>query len=178
MRIVAGTHRGRIITPPPTLKARPTTDFAKENLFNSLSNLYDWQDVSFLDLFSGTGSLSYEAASRGAHRVLSVEGNSAHQRFISQTAKSLKLDVIQSVRSNVFTFLKSSFTEKFDIVFADPPYDMDELETIPQLVLDKGLLSEDGVLVFEHSSSFDFSDHPNFSQMKRYGSVHFSLFLP
>ncbi len=178
MRIVAGTHRGRIITPPPSLKARPTTDFAKENLFNSLSNLYDWEDVSFLDLFSGTGSLSYEAASRGAHRVLSVEGNSLHQRFIATTAKSLGFTTIQSVRSNVFTFLKSSFAEKFDIVFADPPYDMEELETIPNLVLEKGLLNEDGLLVFEHSSAFDFSDHPNFTQMKKYGSVHFSLFRP
>lgn len=176
MRIVAGTHRGRIVTPPPGFKARPTTDFAKENLFNSLSNLYDFEGLSFLDLFSGTGSLSFEAASRGASRVLSVEGNALHQRFIASTARALGFGVIQSIRSNVFTFLKSSFTESFDIIFADPPYDMDDLRTIPDLVLQKGILNEDGLLVFEHSSDYDFSDHPRFWQLKRYGSVNFSFF--
>lgn len=176
MRIISGTHRGRIITPPPGFKARPTTDFAKENLFNSLSNLLDWEDVSFLDLFSGTGSLSYEAASRGARRVLSIEGNSLHQRFIASTAKSLNLPIIESVRSNVFTFLKSSFNESFDLIFADPPYDMEALDTVPDLVLEKGILAEDGILVFEHSGDYDFSDHPRFWQLKKYGSVNFSFF--
>ncbi|MFI3286992.1 MAG: RsmD family RNA methyltransferase [Rikenellaceae bacterium] len=176
MRIVAGTHRGRIVTPPPGFKARPTTDFAKENLFNSLSNLFDWEEVSFLDLFSGTGSLSYEAASRGAHRVLSVEGNALHQRFIVSTIKSLGFKTITSIRSNVFTFLKSSFAESFDVIFADPPYDMEALDTVPDLVLEKGILSEGGTLIFEHSSEFDFSAHPRFVSMKKYGSVHFSLF--
>ncbi len=176
MRIVAGTHRGRIVTPPPGFKARPTTDFAKENLFNSLSNLYDFEGLSFLDLFSGTGSLSFEAASRGATRVLSVEGNSLHQRFIASTAKKLGFSDIQSIRSNVFTFLKSSFSESFDIIFADPPYDMEGLATIPDLVLEKGILSEDGLLVFEHSGDYNFSDHPRFWQLKRYGSVNFSFF--
>ncbi len=176
MRIVSGTHRGRMVTPPPGFKARPTTDFAKENLFNSLSNMYDWEDVAFLDLFSGTGSLSYEAASRGAHKVLSVEGNALHQRFIASTIKSLGFQTIKSIRSNVFTFLKSSFAEEFDIIFADPPYDMEDLETIPNLVLEKGILAEGGLLVFEHSSEFDFSEHPRFTSMKKYGSVHFSMF--
>lgn len=176
MRIVAGTHRGRIISPPPSFKARPTTDFAKENLFNSLTNLFDWEDVTMLDLFSGTGSISYEAASRGASRVLSIEGNSQHQRFIAQTIKSMKFEAIESVRSNVFTFLKSGFTEKFDLIFADPPYDMEELATVPELVFEKGLLAEDGVFVFEHSGDYDFSGHERFWQLKRYGSVHFTFF--
>ncbi len=178
MRIVAGSHRGRIISPPASFKARPTTDFAKENLFNSLSNLYDFEQISFLDLFSGTGSLSYEAASRGSSRVLSVEGNAVHQKFIAQTAKQLGLSAIESIRSNVFTFFKSSFAEKFDIIFADPPYDMPQLENIPTLVFDKGLLKDDGLLVFEHSSEYDFTKHSHYSQMKRYGSVHFSFFIP
>lgn len=176
MRIVAGTHRGRIISPPTAFKARPTTDFAKENLFNSLNNLYDFDDITFLDLFSGTGSISYEAASRGAKRVLSIEGNSAHKNFIDSTIKALKFSTIEAVRSNVFTFLKSSFNEKFDIIFADPPYDMPELDSIPGLIFEKGLLNEDGLLIFEHSSQYDFSDSAHFWQLKRYGSVHFSFF--
>lgn len=178
MRIVAGTHRGRIISPPSSFKARPTTDFAKENLFNSLGNLYDFEELSVLDLFSGTGSISFEAASRGAKRVLSVEMNSAHQRFIEQTAHQLKLDAVTSIRSNVFTYLKSSFDERFDIIFADPPYNMDALDTVPQLVLDKGILNEDGLLVFEHSGDYNFSSHPAFWQAKHYGSVNFSFFKP
>lgn len=178
MRIVAGTHRGRTITPPASFKARPTTDFAKENLFNSLSNLYDFEDVTLLDLFSGTGSISFEAASRGAKRVLSVEMNAAHQQFIAATAAQLKLSSVQSIRSNVFTYLKSSFNECFDIIFADPPYDMEALETVPQLILDKGIIAADGLLVFEHSGDFDFSDHQNFWQSKHYGSVNFSYFTP
>lgn len=178
MRIVAGSHRGRIISPPPSFKARPTTDFAKENLFNSLSNLYDFEEISLLDLFSGTGSISFEAASRGAKRVLSVEMNAAHQHFIDQWARQLKLDKITSIRSNVFTYLKSSFDEHFDIIFADPPYDMEGVETVPQLILDKGILNEDGLLVFEHSGDFSFTDHPNFWQAKHYGSVNFSFFKP
>ncbi len=129
-----------------------------------------------LDLFSGTGSISYEAASRGASRVLSIEGNSAHQRFIASTAKTLGLSTIESVRSNVFTFLKSSFTERFDIIFADPPYDMPELRSVVDLVLEKELLKSDGIFVFEHSSEYDFSEHSRFWQLKRYGSVHFSFF--
>ncbi len=176
MRIISGTHRGRIITPPQNFAARPTTDFAKENLFNSLSNHIDFEGVTMLDLFSGTGSISYEAASRGAVRVLSIEANAAHQRFIAQSVEKLRLPAIQSIRSNVFTFLKSKFTEQFDVVFADPPYDLEGLETVPQLVLDKGLLAPDGILIFEHSAAFDFSDHPRFWQQKAYGSVNFSLF--
>lgn len=176
MRIVAGTHRGRIVTPPPSFNARPTTDFAKENLFNALSNLYDWEDVALLDLFSGTGSISYEAASRGARRVLSVEGNAAHQRFIAQTIKAMKFENIHSIRSNVFTFLKSSFAEKFDVIFADPPYALEEIKDIPDMILEKDILAENGTLVFEHSGDYDFSDHPRFVQNKKYGSVNFSFF--
>lgn len=176
MRIVAGSHRGRIIAPPAAFKARPTTDFAKENLFNMLGNLYQWESISLLDLFSGTGSISFEAASRGVERVLSVESNSAHQRFIAKTARELGLSAVQSIRSNVFTFLKSSFNESFDIIFADPPYDMEDLRSIPQLILDKGIVSQQGVLIFEHSSDYNFSDAAHFRQCKRYGSVNFSFF--
>lgn len=176
MRIVAGTHRGRTITPPSTFKARPTTDFAKENMFNILCNRYDFEDISFLDLFSGTGSISFEAASRGAIRVVSVEMNPTHQKFIENTARNLSLDAILAVRTNVLIYLKSSVTEKFDIIFADPPYDMEGGEKIPDMVLEKGILKDGGLLVFEHSGVVDFSAHPAFELTKRYGSVHFTLF--
>ncbi len=176
MRIVGGTHRGRIISPPSSFNARPTTDFAKENLFNTLVNYFDFEEVRFLDLFSGTGSISYEAASRGAQYVLSVEANPAHQKFIGATAKNLSLDTIKSIRSNVFTFLKSSYCEQFDIVFADPPYDLPKLDTLPGLIIEKGLVSEGGLLIFEHSADFDFTQMEHFWQQRKYGSVNFSFF--
>lgn len=176
MRIIAGTHRSRTITPPQHFKARPTTDFAKENLFNVLSNRYDFDGISVLDLFSGTGSISFEAASRGASRVVSVEMNPLHQRFIAATARELGFETILPIRTNVLIYLKSSVTEKFDIIFADPPYDMPGGDLIPDLVMGKDILNEDGLFVFEHSGAVDFSSHPNFELNKRYGSVNFSFF--
>lgn len=176
MRIVSGTHRGRTITPPATFKARPTTDFAKENLFNILINRYDFEDISLLDLFSGTGSISFEAASRGAKRIVSVEMNPTHQRFISSTARDMGFAAILSVKTNALVYLKSSVTEKFDIIFADPPYDMAGAESIPQIILNKGILNSGGVLVFEHSGAVDFSHDVGFQSTKRYGSVHFTFF--
>lgn len=179
MRIVAGELRGRTINPPASFKARPTTDFAKENLFNILANRYDFEDISFLDLFAGTGSISYEAASRGCLRVMSVELNPAHISFIRQTSKDLKIDsAIQCVGSNVMVYLKSSFNESYDIIFADPPYDMPGVEQLPELILAKNIIKEGGVLVFEHSGSHNFSDNPHFEQTRRYGSVNFSFFKP
>lgn len=178
MRIVAGFHRGRTITPPPSFKARPTTDFAKENLFNVLNNMYDFADISMLDLFAGTGSISYEASSRGCERVVAVEMNPNHLNFIRDTANKLKMDGIQCVGSNVLVYLKSSFNEQFDIVFADPPYDMQGVDLLPDMILTKNIIKEDGVLVFEHSAAFDFSKHPQYAQTRRYGSVNFTFFNP
>lgn len=179
MRIVAGELRGRKINPPQNFKARPTTDFAKENLFNILANRYDFEQVSLLDLFAGTGSISYEAASRGAERVVSVEMNAVHSNFIKETAANLGLSgVIQCVSSNVLIYLKSSQTEQFDIIFADPPYDMDGIDGLPMMILDKNILKPDGVLVFEHSKEYNFATCPNFEQTRKYGSVNFSFFRP
>ena len=175
MRIVSGRCRGRLIVPPAHLKARPTTDFAKENLFNVLANRYDWETLSVLDLFSGTGSISYEFASRGARRVVSVEGNAVHQRFIAETAKKLALDAIVSIRTNVFVYLKSC-RERFDLVFADPPYDLAEADRLPDLILNGGWLNEGGVFILEHSKQKDFSIHPCFRERRVYGSVNFSFF--
>ncbi|MEG0602213.1 MAG: 16S rRNA (guanine(966)-N(2))-methyltransferase RsmD [Mucinivorans sp.] len=179
MRIVAGEMRGRTITPPSNFSARPTTDFAKENLFNILANRYDFGEVTFLDLFSGTGSISYEAASRGAQRVVSVELNAQHMSFIKEMVHKLGLDgLVQCVGSNVLSYLQGKQNECFDIIFADPPYDMEGVEQLPQMILAKNILNKGGLLVVEHSKKYDFSSEPNFEQMRKYGSVHFSFFTP
>jgi len=175
MRIISGQYRGRAINPPRNLRARPTTDFAKENLFNVLGNLVDFEECDVLDLFSGTGSISYEFASRGARSVTSVEINSVHHNFIRQTAAQLGIGNLFAVKANVFLYLKSC-PKQFDIVFSDAPYDLEGSEQVIDLVLGGGLLREEGFLVFEHSRGKDFSAHPNFWQQRSYGSVQFSFF--
>lgn len=175
MRIVSGVCRGRIINPPKNFSARPTTDFAKENLFNVLANRYDFEDISVLDFFSGTGSISFEFASRGAKRVVSIEQSHIHQPFIAKCAKELKLDQIVSIKTNVFVYLKSC-SEKFDIIFADPPYDLDGIDVLPDTIFSKNILTEDGIFIFEHSKLKDYSTHPNFFEHRVYGSVNFSFF--
>lgn len=175
MRIIGGRNRKRIITPPPNFRARPTTDFAKENLFNVVANYFDFDDIEVLDLFSGTGSISYEFCSRGAVRVVSVEMNPAHQKFISDMARELKYTELHSIKSNAFVYLKS-IKDSFDIIFADPPYDMEGVDTIPAIVFENELLRADGWLIVEHSADVNFEQHKNFMQTRRYGSVNFSIF--
>ena len=175
MRIISGKYRGRTIVPPRNLRARPTTDFAKENLFNVLTNLVDFEECDILDLFSGTGSISYEFASRDARSVTSVEVNSVHHNFIRQTAKELKFENFYAVKANAFLYLKSC-SKKFDIIFSDAPYDLEGSEEVIALVFEKNLLREDGFLIFEHSKDKNFSEHPNFWQSRSYGSVQFSFF--
>lgn len=177
MRIVSGTCRGRTIDPPRGLKARPTTDFAKENIFNVLSNLYDFEGLEVLDLFSGTGSISYEFASRGAARVISVEAERLHHSFIAQTAAKMKLSAIKAVLGDAFNFVRLS-RDKFDIIFADPPYDLEQADTLPDIIMSSGLLNQTGIFILEHSKHKDFSSHPRFSQHRHYGSVNFSIFEP
>ena len=179
MRIVGGTRRRKQIVPPRNFRARPTTDFAKENLFNVLQNRYDLEEATVLDLFSGTGSISYEFASRGAVRVVSVEMNPLHQRFIAETARELDFGQIQSVKTNAFVYLRTMAglgDQQFDIVFADPPYDLVGIETLPGLVLGGGFVREGGIFVLEHSAEKDFSEYPNFCERRSYGSVQFSFF--
>ncbi|WP_297448846.1 RsmD family RNA methyltransferase [uncultured Alistipes sp.] len=175
MRIISGIHRGRIIQPPKNLRARPTTDFAKENLFNVLSSRIGIEGAEVLDLFSGTGSISYEFASRGAASVVSVEINAIHHRYIKETARKFGFGNLFAVKANCFLYLKSC-TKRFDIVFADPPYDIQGSETIPDTVFERGLLRPGGWLVFEHSAKMDVSGHPNFYERRVYGSVNFSIF--
>ena len=175
MRIISGKFKGRAINPPRNLRARPTTDFAKENLFNVLNNLVDFEECDVLDLFAGTGSVSYEFASRGAKSVTSVEINAVHHSFIRRTAKELGAENMFVVKANAFLYLRSC-PKQFDIVFSDAPYDLEGLEEIVPLVLESEILREEGIFIFEHSDKFDFSNHPNFWQLRSYGSVQFSMF--
>lgn len=175
MRIISGKYRGRTIVPPRNLKARPTTDFAKENLFNVLGNIVDFEECDVLDLFSGTGSISYEFASRGARSVTSVEINPVHYNFIRHTAQQLGFEHFYAVKANAFLYLKSC-TKQFDVIFSDAPYDLEGSEEVIRQVLERGLLREKGLLIFEHSKKMDFSTYPEFWQLRSYGSVQFSFF--
>ncbi len=175
MRIIGGIHRGRFIVPPKNFSARPTTDFAKEGLFNTLTNTYNFEEVSVLDLFSGTGGITYEFASRGCTSITSVEMNALHSNFIKSTITKLNLKGVHSVRHNVFDFLDICRLN-YDIIFADPPYDIDNLAQIPNKILAANILKEGGVIIFEHPAAFSFKDHPNFVKEKKYGNVHFSFF--
>ena len=176
MRVISGKYKRRTFEVPRNFKARPTTDFAKENLFNVLNNLIDLEEcANVLDLFAGTGSISYEFASRGANSVTSVEINAVHHNFIRTTAKSLGADNIYAVKANVFLYLKSCPTS-YDIIFSDAPYDLEDLEQVVGLVLDSNILKEDGIFIFEHSDKFNFERHPLFWQSRSYGSVQFTFF--
>ena len=175
MRIITGIYKGRHFDIPRSFKARPTTDFAKENIFNVMSGYMDFEGATALDLFSGTGSISLELLSRGCERVVSVELDRDHHRFISECLKKLDTQACLPLRGDVFRFIKSC-RQQFDFIFADPPYALKELPQIPDLVLDKGLLKEGGVFVFEHGKNYDFSQHPRFVEHRNYGSVNFTLF--
>lgn len=177
MRVISGIYKRRRFDVPHTFKARPTTDFAKENLFNVLSNNYfDFENgVTALDLFAGTGSISIELVSRGCSRVVSVEADRDHANFIRQCFQKLGEDKDILIRGDVFRFLKTC-KQKFDFIFADPPYALKELPQIPDLVLNGDYLNEGGIFVFEHGKDYDFSEHPRFLEHRSYGSVNFSIF--
>ncbi len=175
MRIVSGKYKGRIIDPPRNLRARPTTDFAKENLFNVLDNLVDFEECDVLDLFAGTGSIGYEFASRGARSVTSVEINPVHHSFIRRTAERLGMENFYAVKANAFLYVKNC-SKQFDVIFSDAPYDLEGSERIIDAVLEGELLRPDGIFVFEHSRKADFSSIPAFWQLRSYGSVQFSFF--
>ncbi len=175
MRVITGIYKGRRFDIPRTFKARPTTDFAKENIFNVLMGYIDFDDATALDLFSGTGSISLELLSRGCREVVSVEKDRDHARFISQCMQKIGADNDVLIRGDVFKYIESCH-RKFDFIFADPPYALPELPTIPDKVFEHELLAPDGVFVFEHGKHNDFSEHPNFREHREYGSVNFSIF--
>lgn len=176
MRVISGIYKRRRFDVPPSFKARPTTDFAKENLFNVLSNYIDFEDgVSALDLFAGTGSISLELVSRGCDRVISVEKDPQHHAFISKVMKEVKTDRWFPLRGDVFRYIERC-GEQFDFIFADPPYALQELKDIPDKVFGCQLLKEGGWFVLEHGKDLDFSAHPRFVEHRHYGSVNFSFF--
>ena len=175
MRIITGIYKGRHFDIPRSFKARPTTDFAKENIFNVLNGYIDLDGAMALDLFAGTGSISLEMLSRGCTQVVSVEADRDHANFIRECFKKLGEDRDLLIRGDVFRFLRTC-KQKFDFIFADPPYALEKLPEIPDLVLNGDLLNEEGIFVFEHGKNYDFSDHPRFLEHRSYGSVNFSIF--
>ena len=180
MRIIGGKYKRRRFDVPKSFNARPTTDFAKENLFNVLQHYIDLEDCSALDLFSGTGSIAVEFLSRGCQRVLALEQRREHALFIRSVARELgEEQALQVLQADVFRYLTSSKGGKplFDFIFADPPYKLKEIAELPELILSSGLLKEGGVLVVEHPATYDFSHLPYFSEHRIYGSVNFSIFV-
>jgi len=175
MRIIGGKYKGRIFTPDKRFSSRPTTDLAKEALFNILTNRYDFAGLKILDLFSGTGSIGYEFISRGAETVTFVEINHLHIRFIRKVTEKLGINNIKIIRNDVFRFLNNC-REKYDIVFADPPFDLSGLSAIPGAVFESGVLNENGLFILEHTKNYDFSHNHQFTELRHYGKVHFSFF--
>lgn len=175
MRIITGLFKGRHFDIPRTFKARPTTDFAKENIFNVINGSMDWESTNALDLFAGTGSISLELLSRGCKQVLSVEKDRDHARFINQCIEKIGVENHILIKGDVFRFMKNC-RQKFDLIFADPPYALPELPTIPDLIFQYNLLEPEGLLIFEHGKHNDFSNHPHFVEHRSYGSVNFTLF--
>ena len=173
MRVITGTYKGRHFDVPRSFKARPTTDFAKENIFNVMMGYIDFEGTEALDLFAGTGSITLELLSRGGKEVVSVEMDRDHARFIQQCIDKVGAENHTLVKGDAFRFMKSC-KRQFDFIFADPPYSLPTLETIPDLALP--LLKEGGMMVFEHGKQNDFSQHPRFVERRVYGAVNFSLF--
>ena len=175
MRIVGGKYKGRIFSPNKKITARPTTDIAKEGLLNILENRFNFSDKIILDLFSGTGSIGYEFISRGAAEVTFVEKNFHHTQFIQNVVKTLQIKNARIFKTDVFKFL-FKYQGKFDIVFADPPFDLPQFEKVPEAVFSGEILKKDGLFILEHPKEFNFSTHPNFKEIRNYGKVNFSFF--
>ncbi len=176
MRIISGKFKGKRLIAPKTLPVRPTTDMAKEALFNILNFQIDFQEIKLLDLFAGTGNISYEFISRGTTQITAVDQHYGCVKFINKTANELEAE-INTVKSDVFKYLDKVKT-KSDLIFADPPYDFstEDFQKIPQLVFDNNLLEEEGLLIVEHSKHTDLSETANFSESRRYGNSVFSFF--
>lgn len=175
MRIISGKFKARRIDVPHNITARPTTDFAKEGLFNILNNHIDFEGIDVLDLFAGTGNIGLEFVSREARSVICVEQSGKHVAFIHKVCKLLNIDNLTPIKGDVFKYI-SSTKIKFDLVFADPPYDLGKLGEMPTLILKNELLKPDGIFVLEHSVKDNFENHPRFDFHRKYGNVHFSFF--
>ena len=176
MRIISGKYKGRRISPPKGLPVRPTTDMSKEALFNVLNNYFNFSELKVLDLFAGTGNISFEFASRGSDNITSVDADFGCIKFIKQIAQEFDFN-LAAIKSDVFKFLEKNNTS-YDIIFADPPYALDQatFEKIVTLIFEKELLQEDGMMVIEHSKYTKLDHMINFSFKKSYGGSFFSFF--
>jgi 16S rRNA (guanine966-N2)-methyltransferase len=175
MRVIGGTLRGLRLNPPKNLPVRPTTDLAKEALFNILQNQQELEGIRVLDLFSGTGNITLEFASRGAEQVVSVDRNINGINYIKDTASRHGLSTIKTYREDVFKYLQFE-TEQFNLIFADPPYDLNRIPELPGLIFDRNLVAPGGLLIVEHQSMQNLSKHPAFVEQRRYGHSSFSFF--
>lgn len=175
MRIISGKFKGRILTPPKNLDLRPTTEVSKEALFNILNNIVYFEDIKVLDLFAGIGSITFEMISRGVIHVTSIENNYKCTSFLKQSAEKLNINNISIINSDVFKILPK-LSNQFDLIFADPPYDIQNLDSIPNLIFNNNLLSDDGLFVLEHPNFYDFSDNKYFTDHRKYSRVNFSFF--
>mgnify|MGYP002623577609 FL=1 len=177
MRIVSGKYKGKRFDVPNSFKARPTTDFAKESLFNILMNNYvDFEEYpSALDLFSGTGSISLEFLSRGCSNVVSIEKDYKHWQYLKRICTELGDKKWKPLHADVFKYVERQ-TDQFDIIFADPPYSLKNLGDIPEIIFSNDILASGGIFVLEHGKDYDFSDNQRFVDHRSYGSVNFSFF--
>jgi 16S rRNA (guanine(966)-N(2))-methyltransferase RsmD len=175
MRIIGGSLKGLRLNPPKNLPVRPTTDLAKEALFNILQNKIEFEGIKVLDLFSGTGNISMEFASRGAEQVISVDRSIHCVHYLKDAARQHGLTSIKAFKDDVFKYLKLE-TEQFDLIFADPPYDMNMIPEIPKIIFEKNLLLPGGLLIVEHQSMQNLSNHPSFTEQRKYGHSSFSFF--
>lgn len=175
MRIVSGKHKSRRFDVPKNFKARPTTDFAKENIFNVIANLIDLEDTVALDLFSGTGSIAFELISRGCKEVVCVEKDPVHYAFIKKVKAELAAENLIPIKTDVFKYIESA-QQTFNFIFADPPYSLPTLFKIPDMIFSYRLLKPESIFILEHSKEYDFSTLPYFVQRRVYGAVNFSVF--
>jgi 16S rRNA (guanine966-N2)-methyltransferase len=175
VRIISGRYKGRVLSPPKSLPVRPTTDFAKTALFNIVNNSFDIEALNVLDLFAGTGNISFEFSSRGAGSVTAVDISFQCVRYIRDTAEKLGMKNLRAIKYDSFKFITGT-RDRFDLIFADPPYDLDRAAELPTMVFDAGILSKNGWLILEHRAGADYSNMPRFRETRSYGNVGFTIF--
>jgi 16S rRNA (guanine966-N2)-methyltransferase len=176
VRIISGKYKSRKLYPNKVFNARPTTDFAKESLFNILNNYFYFEKVKVLDLFSGTGSIGIEFASRGSTNVEMVESDQKNFKFIEDAIRTLGIKDAKLIRSDALKYLEFC-KPGYDIIFADPPYTMEGIPEIIDVIFKRSLLNKEGWFILEHSGTLNFKNHPNFHEERKYGNVHFSIFI-